>query len=191
MKQLSKSLKIYSKKKDVDKISQEKEKEKNERINRNVIKKIPYDNKYQLNTMKTIEVDNRLKIDDHDKNTLNSYIIRNINLNDKKKLSNMRNKLDEIFSTKVSSIDKLKYSTYFRKGLSQYEKKTFDKDNPTIIIPCVQKKKRVEIRARRPDGEFDLNKGYKSVGVFRHNVFKFQNNLMNRDIVMTMEGNYL
>ena len=149
-----------------------------------ILEKIPYSH-HKSNT--PIIVNDRLMIEEKDKEYLKSVISENVkNIENKNRMSRMRNKIDDIFQTKLS-IDKTKYSTFFRKGLSESEKKTFIKDNTKITFPCLQKKRDVDNKINRHfGGEIDLKQQYIGVSLFRQKVFKDHHDIIDKEVMIML-----
>lgn len=148
-------------------------------IEKHRLKKIPFDENCLEN--KEIEVSSKMTIEEKDRNYLNSLIVSNLNDNDKKRLSRMRNQLDDIFQTKVS-FDRNQYLTYFRKGISVKEVKPHMRENSKVSFPCVQKKKIVENRIVRTHQETDFKHKFQSVILSRQKIFKHHQDIINKEL---------
>ena len=154
-------------------IAVEREKEKYK------LKKIPFDEKYV--EKKEIEVDNKMTIEEQDRNYLNSLIVANLNESDKRRFSRMRNQLDEIFQTKLT-FDRNEYLTFFRKGISVKEKKTNLRESSKISFPCMQKKKIVDNKIVRNNHDTDLKQKYQPVILDRQKIYKNHHEIINKEL---------
>ncbi len=143
------------------------------------IKKIPYDENYIEN--KEIEVSNKMTIEEKDRNYLNSLIVATLDDKDKKRLSRMRNQLDDIFQTKVS-FDHTKYQTYFRKGISLKDVKPHVRESSKVSFPCLQRKKIVENKIVRINQDTDFKQKFQTVILNRQKIFKNHHEMINKEL---------
>jgi len=143
------------------------------------IKKIPYDENYNEN--KEIEVSNKMTIEEKDRNYLNSLIVATLNDKDKKRLSRMRNQLDDIFQTKVS-FDRNQYITYFRKGISVKDVKPHIRETSKVSFPCLQRKKIVENKIVRSNQDTDFKQKFQTVILNRQKIFKNHHEIINKEL---------
>jgi len=143
------------------------------------LKKIPFDENYV--EKKEIEVDNKMTIEEQDRNYLNSLIVANLNESDKRRFSRMRNQLDEIFQTKLM-YDRNEYLTFFRKGISVKDKITNLKESSKISFPCMQRKKIVENKIARNNQEIDLKHKFQPVILNRQKIYKNHHEIINKEL---------
>ena len=184
---ISKRKGYFIKKTCVNKENEIKSIEDLEKKDKNIIKKIPYDEKLETH-VKLIEVNKNLTLEEKDRKLLNSLIIKNITQNNQKRHSKMRNKIDNIFHNKLTINDQIKYSTYFRKGLTKIDKEKFLKENSKLNFPCLQKKKNLDNKLTRSSSEFVFRQSFQSVSEFRVNILKNNYDLMNRECRLQMGG---
>ena len=184
---ISKRKGYFIKKTSVNKEKEIKSIEDLEKKHKNIIKKIPYDEKLETH-VKLIEVNKNLTLEEKNRKLLNSLIIKNITQNNQKRLSKMRNKIDNIFHNKLTINDQIKYSTYFRKGLTKIDKEKFLKENSNLNFPCLQKKKNLDNKLTRSSSEFVFKQSFQSVSEFRINILKNNYDLMNRECRLQMGG---